>query len=74
MTAGYAVAAYACGLGAWIISWGISWHTARSWSDKDQCRVAARMLLLSPVWPVMAVLMVGITVVELWKDADWRNG
>lgn len=74
MTAMALGVAYLCGMFGWIISWGISWRTSRSRRDKDQCRVAARMLLLSPIWPFVAVLMFVILVIELWKDADWGNG
>jgi hypothetical protein len=73
MTAWTAVTVYVCGMFGWIISWGFSWHTARSRRDRDQCRGAARMLLLSPVWPFMVVFMVGFLIVELWKDADWGS-
>jgi H+/Cl- antiporter ClcA len=71
MIAGYAGIAYAIGLAVWVVSWGWSWHRAKSGSYSS--RTAARMLLLSPVWPIMVIFIAVILVVELWRDADWDN-
>jgi H+/Cl- antiporter ClcA len=72
MIAWSAAAAYVCGMFGWAVSWSISWSRAKK--DSYELRTAARMILLTPIWPFMLVLMAGILIVELWKDADWGNG
>jgi hypothetical protein len=74
MTAMALGVAYLCGFIAWSVAWAMAADGANRRKDKTGRRTAARMVFLSPIWPIMAVLMAGITVVELWKDADWRNG
>jgi hypothetical protein len=68
-----AATAYACGAFLWAVGWGVSWDDAHHPRDRAKIRTAARMLLLTPIWPAVAVLMAGIWVVQLWHEADWGN-
>jgi hypothetical protein len=36
-------------------------------------RTGARLLLLSPVWPLPAALALIRGIAEVWKLADWRR-
>jgi hypothetical protein len=65
--------AYIAGFIAWSVSWAMAADRARCLRDREGLRTAARMVFLSPVWPVMAVLMAVFGLVGLWRDADWRR-
>lgn len=65
--------AYIAGFIAWIICWAMVADWARAMSDRERLRTAARMVFLTPIWPVMAVLMMIFGMVGLWRDADWRR-
>lgn len=39
----------------------------------NEDKLAARVVLISPVWPLFFPFAIYKAVKALWKEADWRN-
>jgi hypothetical protein len=65
MTVAFAVL-YLFGAALWTVLFGLAWSENRELGDDRRTRVAARWLLLAPVWPVAGawLLMTWLAIVR----------
>lgn len=56
----------------WFGGFLIGYSNCAKDNDSDK-RLMARMLLLTPVWPVIVLAHLARSIYRMWQAADWKN-
>lgn len=46
---------------------------AREARNDEEAKTCARMIFLTPVWPLVILFLIGLGIRELWRTADWQD-